>query len=279
MKRDPLMVVGMHRSGTSLLTQLLQRNGLFMGHQLDRNYESAVLATINDGVLKKARSFWDEPARFQAKIQERGFYLSASEHCRLSWFHQRNQMAFWGTDPTLRVQHWGFKDPRLVITLPCWLELFPEARFVFIRRHGVDVAHSLHTRHLTYFSKHFSHASAPAGERIESGVTTIGTRCATLAGAFELWRLYMQQQASWEEKLLAMKLPVVSLRYESLLEQPQEALRTLSDGFALSLSDETIAASVGVIRPGRAYAYQTDKKLRQFAKEQEAALQAFGYAA
>src|SRR5699024_2516440 len=42
-----------------------------------------------------------------------------------------------------RNRAWGWKDPRNVYTLPIWLRLFPKAKVIFIKRHGVDVAASL----------------------------------------------------------------------------------------------------------------------------------------
>lgn len=40
MKEYPVIIIGMHRSGTSMLTRVLQRAGLFMGEHREENDES-----------------------------------------------------------------------------------------------------------------------------------------------------------------------------------------------------------------------------------------------
>ena len=37
---SPLLITGMHRSGTSLLVEILEKNGIFFGAYQDHNRES-----------------------------------------------------------------------------------------------------------------------------------------------------------------------------------------------------------------------------------------------
>jgi hypothetical protein len=46
--------MGMHRSGTTLLCKILQSFGIFIGKDLDVNYESLFFMEINDWILGKA---------------------------------------------------------------------------------------------------------------------------------------------------------------------------------------------------------------------------------
>ena len=39
-KREPIIITGKHRSGTSLLSKILIDQGIFMGSKLDSNSES-----------------------------------------------------------------------------------------------------------------------------------------------------------------------------------------------------------------------------------------------
>ena len=45
--KEPIIITGMHRSGTSLLTNFLSDCGVFMGKSLDGNYESVFFQRIN----------------------------------------------------------------------------------------------------------------------------------------------------------------------------------------------------------------------------------------
>ena len=45
--QDPVIIIGMHRSGTSMLTRLLEKAGLFVGHEKENNWEAWFFPKIN----------------------------------------------------------------------------------------------------------------------------------------------------------------------------------------------------------------------------------------
>ena len=57
----PIIVTGMHRSGTSLVSKLLILNNVFLGSKLDVNYESVYFQRINKWILSCNGSTWDNP--------------------------------------------------------------------------------------------------------------------------------------------------------------------------------------------------------------------------
>ena len=57
----PLIVIGMHRSGTRLLAQLLEKLGVFMGADQQADSESVSFMSINEGILHQCGAFWSEP--------------------------------------------------------------------------------------------------------------------------------------------------------------------------------------------------------------------------
>lgn len=76
-KRRPnscvVMVLGMHRSGTSCLTGLLQQTGLELGdvvteapHNKKGNRENLDIMRLNDDVLAHSRGSWDRPQKLSA---------------------------------------------------------------------------------------------------------------------------------------------------------------------------------------------------------------------
>jgi hypothetical protein len=58
---SPLIVIGMHRSGTSLVTQILARAGVFLGSDRNSHDESYFFRGLNDLVFRAAHAEWDWP--------------------------------------------------------------------------------------------------------------------------------------------------------------------------------------------------------------------------
>ena len=55
---DPIIVLGMHRSGTTMLVKVLQSAGVFMGKQLSGNYESRVFQDANRQIFDYFNASW-----------------------------------------------------------------------------------------------------------------------------------------------------------------------------------------------------------------------------
>lgn len=132
----PVMILGMHRSGTSALTGSLQQAGLELG----------AVDTANPGNEKGHR---EHPAVYllnEDLLQRNG----GSWHCPptgvLRWepIHEVARDQFIGNHA--RCLQWGFKDPRLLITLDGWLQALPGARLVGVLRHPAQVIPSLAAR-------------------------------------------------------------------------------------------------------------------------------------
>jgi hypothetical protein len=132
----PLLILGGHRSGTSLVSGLLWHAGLHMGDLLPAGpdnprgfYESARVLAAHQALLAAQERDWTCPpqrldpracdlAPLAAVVQE----LSAAGH------------------------PWGVKDPRLLFLLPAWLEIVPAMRLIGVVRHPAAAAASLAAR-------------------------------------------------------------------------------------------------------------------------------------
>lgn len=131
-----LMVVGMHRSGTSFLTGSLQEAGLELGkhstwnpHNLKGNRENGDIVAFHDALLAARGHAWDNPPVVAPSWTDAEF-AAARELIR-------------GYDG---VKRWGFKDPRALLAVEGWQALLPQLRFVGIFRHPSAVADSLQAR-------------------------------------------------------------------------------------------------------------------------------------
>ena len=59
---SPIIVIGMHRSGTTLLTRMLEVCGVFWGALPDEYNESAFFQFSNEALFAMASATWDAPA-------------------------------------------------------------------------------------------------------------------------------------------------------------------------------------------------------------------------
>ncbi|MBK8507408.1 MAG: sulfotransferase family protein [Candidatus Competibacteraceae bacterium] len=130
-----VLILGMHRSGTSCLAGSLEEAGLYLGevntaapHNAKGNRESRAIMSLQDDLLRANGGAWDAPP---ARV------IWSSEH-------RARRDAIIATYPNNLT--WGFKDPRTLLTLPGWLEALPAVRFVGTYRHPLAVAASLNVR-------------------------------------------------------------------------------------------------------------------------------------
>ncbi len=129
------LVLGMHRSGTSCLTGLLETCGLWTGveersarYNAKGNLEAPGIRAVNDEILEQCGGTWRDPPLEVTidKVDTRP--LAAA----LRPFHKH--------------ERWLLKDPRMLLTLDAWLPLIPACQFIGTFRHPESVADSLAKR-------------------------------------------------------------------------------------------------------------------------------------
>src|SRR4051794_20088380 len=149
---DPVIILGMHRSGTTMIAELLDRLGLFVGTKVQGDHEAVYFLDINEELFTQIHAFWDNPQPVVSFFNEpRAVEMSA--RCVRTDILSRSAAEFLGWKRYLKYKTlerldmpWGWKDPRTVFTLPLWLQLFPRARIINSVRNGGDVASSLRVR-------------------------------------------------------------------------------------------------------------------------------------
>jgi hypothetical protein len=228
-----LLVVGMHRSGTSAVTGALGQLGLAVPPQGDRwepsednpeHWESRALGLYSDVLLERLGGTWDRPP---------------------------DPDLGWVSDPDLNVDKLGdpsepasaafpnpgpvvWKDPRTCLLLPYWLAHLPQpVAAVFIWRSPLSVALSLQARDRTH-----------------------------LADGVALWERYNRSGLAG-----LVGVDTFVTRYESIVEDPLGRLRALASWLG-SLPQFTsyaphwdLAAAVESISPGLVRQQATDSDL------------------
>ncbi|HVU88466.1 MAG TPA: sulfotransferase [Pirellulales bacterium] len=132
-----LVVLGMHRSGTSCVTRMLHHLGVYLGENyctepmasnLIGHWEARDVVAINDEILSQSGGTWQNvPAS-----------LAWNTDCenRMS-----RLLAQFAARPLF-----GWKDPRTTITFPAWQRHLPDYALLACVRHPWAVAQSLAVR-------------------------------------------------------------------------------------------------------------------------------------
>jgi len=139
----------MHRSGTSMISRLINLCGLYLGHEeelmpsniynVDGYWENLLFVEINNSILSSLNGSWDTPPEQVIDLQNIPTALREKSQKLLQSFKGQ--------------EIWGWKDPRSSLTLSFWQELIPDLKVIICLRNPLEVANSLTQR--DKFSKKF----------------------------------------------------------------------------------------------------------------------------
>ncbi len=263
--RPPVLVIGMHRSGTSLVTRMLEALGLFAGADLEANHESRWFIGRNEDVLRLAGATWDCPAPIDALLADPARRARAAGRLRRA-MRSPARVRYTGLR-SLAGRPWGWKDPRTTLTAPLWLDLFPEARVVHVVRHGVDVAASL---------VHRNHTEAPRRRRRPTSTPFArGSRRGTLEHGLSLWEDYVRRG---REVVHAREGLGVEVRYEELLHAPRPVLEGLAVFAGLAPDAVRLGRAAAMADPTGRFRHLRRDELAAFAAAARGRLEVHGYA-
>lgn len=246
----PIIVMGMHRSGTTLLTRLMEGCGIFWGASKDEYNEALCFQSINEMLFARSDGSWDNPLPVESYFKDRRHVqtaVAAVQRCLNNKFYQEY---FYGSqllppDRALNAsRNWGWKDPRNIFTLPVWLKIFPNARIIHIFRNGIDVAASLWLRE----------TSRPEGPEHPH----YSDLCQNQEGCYDLWKQYIKSA-----RRSIRKLPeTLELRFEDLLKNPMSVMQKIASftGFEMNGCLQDAAAT---IKPERRFAFIKDPTLKR----------------
>lgn len=189
----------MHRSGTSLVTKVLEKSGIFMGVIKDHNYEAMHFLSLNQQTMWAAHADWQEP-RVPEKI-----YWKTMPADVLFYEHFRTYGRMAKLMLRLKSPAWGWKDPRNTFTLPMWLELYPKAKVIHVIRNAENVSASLAKRNLVIGEVHDPRLDNPEFN-------------------LQLWKTYVDQGRSYKSTLGDRYLEI---QYEDIISLATEPISQL----------------------------------------------------
>ena len=141
-----IIVLGMHCSATSLVSEGLSRCTVDMGCGPGSNnngfnpwgvWEDMRIRLLNDDILDRAGGAWDNPPH-ENKILAAGKIVEPyiKELLKL----RRNEAI------KNKKNLWGWKDPRTILTIRCFLPFLENPNFFSCLREPMEVAKSLNRR-------------------------------------------------------------------------------------------------------------------------------------
>ncbi|MFN3649384.1 MAG: sulfotransferase [Armatimonadota bacterium] len=273
----PLVVIGMHRSGTSVVAGMLGALGVYMGPGLripteadpaslqerlrTEGYgEALAFVRVNEALLAAAEADWCrvEPLLQRRDTPELAARAEALIASALSGPLRRDYL-----QPELESARraWGWKDPRTTLTLPYWLRFFPHARVLHVRREAEAVVRSLTRRS---GGAGAAGAPLPSGERLRWWLSHPGEalrRAGSKLGlaplspppsnpstdpnyARALWERYVTEAERFREHPGGY----LELRFEELRADPLAAARALARYAASEAGEEEILRAASLVR-------------------------------
>lgn len=179
---NQIIVMGMHRSGTSVITNLIHRMGAYFGEIDDEMrpsddnpkgfWERMDVVQLNDALLEYGNSDWFRISEFDSGKLDVTPEIEQKIKAILSRFEKESP--------------WVVKDPRYSLTFPTWIKYLDSPILVIPFRSPLEVAKSLQERN--HFPIEFSIA---------------------------LWERYMISAIKSSNSL-----PVILIEYENIIANP-----------------------------------------------------------
>lgn len=215
----PVIVIGMHRSGTSLIAGIMASLGVHIGDVLDIHNEAVCFKEINRALMLEEGGNWARPEPFIGKLANEAFVANkANQALQL--------LGKWGEDYGVvrDNQLWGWKDPRNTLTLPIWLSIFPNAKVIHAIRDGLDVALSLYRRAL-------KHCVSRSQEKRLFPPTVLR--------GYRLWKQYLDIGLEHETRFRST-VSWKTVHYEQMISQPTKQIESLCSFLGLAIEQESI---------------------------------------
>lgn len=266
MKSYPILIIGMHRSGTSILTKVLEEGGLFLGDKQERNNEALLFIKLNKWIFNNANATWDLP--YNLKFADQYFIDHQVRVCKqhlkgikaISYLGFKNLLKY--GDVTKLDFPFGWKDPRNTFTVDVWKKIFPQLKLVHIYRNPIDVAQSLLAREIVVRSRPKNlrmHQQAEA--KLQRVNYANSLRVNHLNEGFNLWCDYTSKAFSFSD---TDHNNILHLKFEDVVANPELWMPQLFDFCGLNFSAEKYLSNKNQFDASRINAFKNNNELLEF---------------
>ena len=279
-KIPPILLSGMHRAGTSMVTNILNKCGLIIGNKLDVNNESLFFQRINIWMMSLLGSSWDNPKVFDKinkEIREdivsqlKNLITSRANSLYFGWTKIIKKGSF--DDIT---QPWGWKDPRNAFTESIWREVFPELRTIHIIRHPIDTSVSLMNRQkkevkLDVKRKKKSSNVVKALLSISHTNYNASMILNSHQDCFNLIELYYDQIVETQSE------KSIIIRFEDILSNPKVEIMSLLEYCKINIDSYKLSQILSSIDASKKYSYRKEESLVKLEAVSSSLINKMGY--
>jgi hypothetical protein len=280
-KQEPIIILGMHRSGTTMICKHLEQLGVFMGNKKDGNNEALFFLDFNNWVLRQVDARWDMPQNYffldkhpvlKNEILDAANY-SMSSIRSVQYIGLKNYFKYRSIK---RLNFpWGWKDPRNSFTIDLWKEIFPGAKLIHIYRHPLDVARSLQKREIRSMEQYQSNLKVNIKKKL--AVKKLGYNHSILVtnilNGIKLWEQYVHRCDQ-----MVTKYGGLTIKYENYLDNPQLKLKEIIEYVGINPKINVSKFNVKV-DSSKKYSFTQDQELSEVYSEikNSPMLRHFGY--
>ncbi len=245
----------MHRSGTTMITKMLENIGLFVGDQKEVNHEALFFWKINNLIFdlhtatpeKPYNLRYSNPACRKVICESLEYFIRSGKKKE---YLGRNS----GTFQDIRDVNfpYGWKDPKNTFTIDFWSEIFPKPKVIHIYRNPIDSVSSYIERDLELKNRfEWNWKKKLKRQFLISYKFHENFRLTSIEEGYNLWEEYVSKALSLKEKYT----DYLEVKYEDFLERPAEHLKILADFSGLQPTEQQIQQEINAIKADRAYAF------------------------
>lgn len=255
MPQSPVIIVGMHRSGTTMITKMLENLGLFVGDKKEVNNEAYFFWDINNWIFSIAHCRADLPYNFrylnprtkEILINDLNYFVESSRKKVFLGSKYNHYKSIKDLDFP-----WGWKDPKNSFTIDLWKEVFPNAKVLHIYRNPIDSISSFIERDLVMKNKFQLNWKKKLKRKfLISHNYHTNFRLHSLEEGYNLWEEYVSKCFTLEQDFPEM----MHVRYEDFLLQPSQHLKEIAQFCKLDFSEADIQQEVKSVKSDRSFAF------------------------
>jgi hypothetical protein len=258
MSKQPIILLGMHRSGTTMITRLLENLGLFVGNEKEINHEALFFYEINNWIfdLHTARPElpynlrYTNPACEKVILESLNYFLGSRRKSKYLGPLNGKYANIRDIDIP-----WGWKDPKNTFTIKFWKQIFPGAKVIHIYRNPIDSVSSYIERDLALKNRfEWNWKKKLKREWLISRNFHQNFRLVDIEAGFSLWKEYVSEAVSLKGQFENF----LEIRYEDFLADPAGKILELSDFTGIQPTTAQVQEEISQINSDRAYAFTSN---------------------
>ncbi len=259
MYRSPVIILGMHRSGTTMIAKMLENLGLFVGTEKEINNEALFFWKINNWIFDLHTATSEKPYNLCYKNPAcEKIILESLEHFIQS--NKRKEYLGKHASAFKNIKEidfpYGWKDPKNTFTIDFWSSIFPNPKIIHVYRNPIDSISSYIERDLELKNKfEWNWKKKLKRDFLISKNFHQNFRLYNIQEGYNLWEEYVSKALSLKDTFPNY----LEIKYEDFLEKPFENLQKLAVFSGLEVTEQQLQNEISTIKRERAFSFLNNK--------------------